>query len=389
MIKIAYLIPSLYNPGGMERILTDKINYLVESGEYEVFVITTDQNNKKPFFFLHEKVNFINLNIDFHSVFNKKLITKYFLTRQKYKAYSVQLKEFLDRNQIQICISTGGKELEFLYKLNVGCKKICELHFSQSFREQFINSRKNNFFWKLIGKLRTRMLIKQTKSLDKLVVLTKSDLEIWRKTHSNVCQIYNFVSTNNKTFPAYERKKKVIAIGRLDAQKGFDLLVEAWSKVNENFPDWQLEIYGKGEWEDKLKKLINDRNLNNVVFLRGVTNDVSSVFLSSSIFVLSSRYEGFPMVLLESLFYETPIVSFDCKTGPSEIIINNDCGILVPESDVNLLAEGINNLITNESLRLKMGSIAKEKSYLFGKQNIMSQWDKLFKEIVYYENTNR
>lgn len=389
MIKILYLTPSLYNPGGMERILTEKINYFAESDDYEVSLITTEQNGRALFFAVNSKVNIVHFDLDFNSLFSTSLPVKYIKTKRKLNIYQAHLENFIKKNKIDICVSTGGKELEFLSNLNVSCKKICELHFSQSFREQFLRSNSQSVFWKWIGLNRTKMLIKQTLGLDKLIVLTKADLKVWKKTNTNVTQIYNFISADESTFDIALRPKKVVAIGRLDAQKGFDLLIDAWYVVNKRFPEWQLDIYGKGMWEDKLKSTIKQRNLDQVVTLCGVTKDIENVFRKSSFFVLSSRYEGFPMVLLESLFYGKPIVSFDCKTGPSEIIENNDCGILVPAENIEKLAEGIISMITDEAIRIKKGVAAKQKSKLFLKVNILRKWDDLFKNLINYENTNR
>ena len=387
MIDLLYLVPSLYNPGGMERILTEKINFLVETSNYKVTVITTDQNNLPIYFKLSSKVNVIHLNLDFNAHFDKNVFEKYLVTKKILNKYKLYLEQYIQFNNIDICISLGGKELEFFYKLKVNCKKVCELHFSQGVRKQFLTSRSSSFIWKKIGDYRTQQLINQTKKLDKLVVLTKADERIWKKTHNNLVQIYNFSPIETDKLGLLN-KKQVLAMGRLDAQKGFDLLIDTWEIVHKKNPDWILNIYGQGEWKEILEKKIKNKSLQKKIFLKGVTSNVEEVMLEHSIFVLSSRYEGFAMVLLESISCGVPIVSFDCKTGPSEIITDNDCGFLAKDQDIKHLANGINKLINNESLRTNMGKNAKEKSHSFSKEYIMSQWDTLFKEITNYENTN-
>lgn len=380
-MRLLYLIPSLSNPGGMERILSEKINYLVEFYGYKITVMTTDQMDKDLYFNLHKDVELIHLNLNFNNYFDKPLLSKFLITKRLLKLYKNILQNYLNRNDVSVCISLGGKELEFLYKIKGKTVKICELHFGQSVREQFLVSRSNNKIFKKIGQYRTKQLIMQTQKLDKLVVLTKADEDIWKKTNTNVVQIYNFVTNTSLQFSKLN-EKRVIAVGRLDAQKGFDLLVDAWELVKKKNTDWKLDIYGQGEWYNFLQEKITNKKLQSSLSLKGVSKDVVNELLTSSIFVLSSRYEGFAMVLLESLSCGLPIVSFNCKTGPSEIIENNDCGILVPAENIEQLSEGILKLIESIELREKMGSIAKKKAKNFSKESVMNQWHELIKSLI-------
>lgn len=380
-MHILYLIPSLSNPGGMERVLTEKINYLVNVYGFDITIMTTDQMGAPVYFDLHKKVKIIHLDLDFNSHFGKNLLRKLIATKGLLKKYRSILEIFLKSQKVNVCISLGGKELEFLYKIKTDTKIICELHFGQSIREQFLTARSNNILLRNVGVYRTKQLIKQTQKLDKLVVLTKADKEVWERTNNNVEHIYNFVTSQSDKVSSLE-PKRVIAIGRLDAQKGFDLLIEAWELVSKENETWKLDIYGKGEWQDLLNDKIKNKKLEEQVFLKGVTKNVEQELLASSIFVLSSRYEGFAMVLLESISYGLPIVAFDCKTGPSEIINDNDCGILVPAENIEKLAEGINVLIRNEEIRKQKGLVAKQKSEFFSKEKIMQQWYELIKSLV-------
>src|SRR5690606_22031800 len=207
------------------------------------------------------------------------------------------------------------------------------------------------------------------------------DLKQWRITNDNVVQIYNFSSLLSPK-KALLNNKTLIAVGRLDAQKGFDILLDVWNKVNIQLVDrWILNIYGDGDEKEKLNAKIKNLKLSDSVFLKGVSNHISDEIAQSSIFVLSSRYEGFPMVLLESLSCGVPIVAFDCKTGPNEIIENNDCGYLVPLYEVDTMAEKILLLINNSADRKSKGEKSLEKSKLYSKKVIMNQWEKLFSDV--------
>lgn len=381
-MNILYLIPSMSNSGGMERILSEKVNHLSIDDNYKIFIITTEDAEKPIFFKLNENVILTEFGLDFNKFYNCNIILKLLETKKLLKEYKRRLEQFIKKNRIDICISMGGKELEFFSDLNSNCKKICELHFSQDIRKQFLQSRSSSVIWNFIGYYRTKQLISQTKNLDRLVVLTKVDLKHWQKTNQNVVQIYNF-SSIVPSGVAELNNETVIAVGRLDPQKGFDLLIDAWKILKQKSKNnWILNIFGEGFEKNNLQKKIIENNLQDSLFLKGNSQSIEQEILSSSIFVLSSRYEGFPMVLLESLACGVPIVAFDCKTGPSEIIDNNDCGYLIEYENQNQMAEKIIKLIEDDSERIEKGKVAKEKSEHFSKQVIMNQWKNLFNDLL-------
>ena len=221
---------------------------------------------------------------------------------------------------------------------------------------------------------------KKTKKLDQLVVLTKEDEEKLKLTHQNVTQIYNF-SPLAPTVKAPLNQKKIVAVGKLDPQKGFDLLIEACRFIK-NWDGWILEIYGQGPDEEQLRSKISFYELEKHIFLKGVTRKVEEVYHSASFYVLSSRFEGFPMVLLEAISFGLPIVSFDCATGPNEVIVNDDCGILVDDGNTEKLGEAIQRMISSREEREWKSERAFQKSKLFSKDEIMKQWTDLFESLV-------
>lgn len=385
-MNLVYLIPALYNPGGMERILTDKINTLVSTGKHSISVVTTDQMGRTPFFELNPRVSLIHLDLDFNAAFELPMHQKYRVTRAKLRQYRQQLLQIIKETRTDICISTGGKELEFLSAMPVPCKKILEIHFAKNFREQFLLSRKNSLKNRLIGKIRTRQLMHQTKNLDAVVVLTQNDRKEWEKTHRNIHQIYNFASFRVDQ-PADLAAHRAIAVGRLDAQKGFDMLIDAWALKKEELKDWKLDIFGQGEWQQMLEEKISHYGLEHNVRLCGVTSDIKTEMLHSSLFLFSSRYEGFGLVLVEAMGCGLPLVSFDCPEGPAEFITNNDVGLLVPAGDIEKFAEAVVVLAENPQLRFQMGKKGYLKSDLFAKDKIMAQWTDLFDCLV-QGNTN-
>jgi len=384
-MDILYCIPALYNAAGMERVLTEKINYLARVSKHNIYIVTTDQLNRPIRFELDKTVRVFHLDIDYLDHFNANLITKFFKHKKKQKIYKRKLENLIKDLEIDICISLCGKEIDFLYKMNVSCKIIAEIHFALNNRKQFMTSHFKGFIWKVLGEIRTKQLINSVKGLDKLVVLTKQDLLQWERYCSNVLQIPNPNPLKNAKVSSLE-SKHVISVGRLDAQKGYDLLIDAWQIVAKKHPDWILDIFGTGDWEVKLLNRINELNLNHNIKLRGLTSDVVSNYLESSIYVMSSRYEGLPMVLIESMSCGLPVVSFDCECGTKEIITDGVDGFLVTPFDITDLASKICVLVENSQLRKDMGKEAQIKSTSFSSDLIMPMWVKLFNELCLNKN---
>lgn len=378
-MKIAYCIPGIYNPGGMERVLITKVNYLVAKAGYDVTVITTE-SGAKPYFKLDDRVKLVNFSLDFNAHYNTSLLKKSWLHYKLLRCYKKKLKNFLNENHIDICVSMCGKEIEFLSRLECSCIKMAEFHSMLDYRERILSSQHRGIIGDLLGKYLTLDFIKATKKLTRFVVLTQDDAARWKETNNNIVQIYNPCAIVPKGVPTLS-KKRFVTVGRLDEGKGYDYLIRAWELVNSRHPDWIIDIFGQGEWHDKLEKEILDRNLSSVIHLCGITKDVAAEFYNSSGYIMTSRYEGFPMVLIEAGMCGLPLVSFDCKTGPREIIVEGENGFLVPVGDVSLLADRICRLIESRELRMRMGGNAMQYAQQFTLDRIMSKWIHLFESL--------
>ncbi len=381
-----YCIPSLYNHGGMEKILTEKVNYLINDNDFEITVLTNENINKSLAFELDTRINLMNFNFNYEEHYNKNILMKFFIYKKLIKNHKRTLETFINDNKFDIVISLGGKELEFIDQLNICANIIVELHFSKNYRIHYLNSiNKNNFLWNFYGRIRTIQLVKKIRKIDKLVVLTKSDLQDWQRELTNVIQIPNFITRINKT-PALLFSPNIITIGRLDHQKGYDLLIEVWRLVALKHPEWKLNIYGSGNQENELKNLVLKYNLENSIIFHGKTNNASEEYLLNSIYVMSSRFEGFPLVLLEAMSFGLPVISFDCEHGPSEIIRDYYNGFLITNFNFKNFAEKISMLINNYELRKSLGTNAYLTSLKFDKEHIMSIWKNTFQEIKKQKN---
>ena len=214
-----------------------------------------------------------------------------------------------------------------------------------------------------------------------VVMLTESDAEYIRKKYKpkNCVCIPNAIPFELQKYQGQE-SKKIIAIGRYTYQKGFDLLIKAFAQIGNKYPDWSLQIIGD-DYGDKqlMQDLILQNNLKNV-FLLPATQNIRAYYKEASFFVMSSRFEGLPMVLLEALGFGLPIVSFNCPTGPAQVV-SNDNGFLVENGNLDQLAQSIEALIINDELRKIKAKGAERKAKDFTKERINDMWDGLFEKI--------
>lgn len=213
------------------------------------------------------------------------------------------------------------------------------------------------------------------------VVLTKEDKERFWKTNDNVVVIPNPM-TSSHTQRSMLTNNTVIAAGRLAKQKNFSSLLRSWKIVHQKHADWILEIWGDGRERNHLEQMAADLHLQGSARIMGVTDDIFSKMAQASVFVLSSLYEGLPLVVFEAMSCGLPVVSYACPCGPKDIITEGKDGYLVPTGDEERLAEKICFLIEHEEKRREMGNAAVEKSKQYALEPIIRQWMTLFSELT-------
>lgn len=172
-------------------------------------------------------------------------------------------------------------------------------------------------------------------------------------------------------------RRVLLAVGRLDPQKGFDLLLTAVERVADHYPDWNLVILGEGPQRDSLVEMSRKLRIEDRVHLPGHVSNVGAWLDRADLFVLSSRFEGFPNALLEAMAAGLPVVSYDCPTGPAEIIRHGRDGVLVPPENIGALAAALWQLMADEEQRARLGSAAKQGVQRFSLEKILTRWDAL------------
>lgn len=296
-----------------------------------------------------------------------------------------------------VCVSLCGPEVRILPAAAGGRPCVAEYHFSH---DKFYRKYGGIFMYPYAW-LRTHMLERAVSEYDCMVTLTEHDLPIWKRHCRRVERIFNPVTTPPGQVSRLA-EKRMIAVGRLEDQKNFKDLVSAWSIVAERFPDWRLEIFGEGKLEHALRSQIARLGLTGSVILRGVVKDIASEYSNSSALLMTSLHEGFPLALVEASSFGLPLISYDCPTGPSEIIVdagdggfgnvpaatldqaagNTPNGYLVPVGDVRTLADRICRIASDDNLRLRLGAASKASSRRFTPETIISAWEHLFSSLL-------
>jgi len=363
-MKICYIIEGLYNSGGMERVLSVCASSL--SKTFDVSILTLYQRNQIYYFPLSPSVH--RFDLDLEKASSMRLL-------------KTKLSDFLMQHQFDIVVSLGGIDMYYLHSIKDGSKKIVWFHFAIDIAKTTWIGPNPTLKKKIKAQLQTWQRIYIARKFNRIILISKADLVQWRKYTRKGILIYNPVTIQNQ-FVSKRNSKSVISVGRLDFQKGYDYLIKAWALVAQKHPDWHLDIYGEGDLRGLLQEQIDTLKLTETITLCGRIPNIEEKYPQYSFFVMSSRAEGLGLVLLEAASCGLPLISYDCPSGPSEIIQDGKNGFLVERvGDISGLANAINQLIEHHDLRNQMGDNALQiAEETFSLKTIVQQWIDLFNQ---------
>ena len=362
-MKICFLLGGFYQNGGIGRVTSVLANRLVEDERIEITTIGYHNPNKPDIYDISPKIKQVYLMESYQSM------AKFMLCGGEKK-----LRKLLVDEDADVAVACGALFYPIVVRAcrGIKTKSICWEH---SDPEGNSDHRGQKYARKY-----------GIKRSDLNVVLTKRAQRVFVEKYGakNTMQIYNPIdpcvleAADNYKADA----KRIISVGRLTYQKHFDAAVEVAGKVLTNHRDWHWEVFGQGEEKDQLEKRASELGIGSQMHFRGQVSDLYERYKDYSILVMTSRYEGFPMALLEGIGNALPLLSFDIPTGPDEIIEDGVNGFLIRAFDLNKMAEKLDFMICNFAARKRMSECSCRKAKKFSEEEIIKQWQKIFRSLV-------
>lgn len=371
-MKVLYVVTALAMHGGIERVLVDKLNWLVDNGDYEVELLTVNQGSHPIVFPLDLRVGNHDLGICFHHKYQFSGWKRIRMEYRMHKLFQQRLEEWIKKLSPHIIVFT---RLDFVYdvmKVRGDIPVVYESHsscLSYKFENENWLHRFQFSFW--------HNVIKNTKMV---VALTQGDAEEWRKITPNVSVIPNVVHQNDTGCISDCRSKSVIFVGRYSYQKDVRTLLQIWDIVYQRHPDWHLHLYG--DYGDEREILVPQiKSMKKNVVVHEPTSTIYKEYLDGSMLLLTSRYEPFGLVLPEAMSCGLPVVAFDCPYGPADIISDGVDGFLIRNRSVEEFANKVCLLMESEDLRRKMGNAGVLSSQRYQTSCVMPLWIELFDKL--------
>lgn len=377
-MKIVYCANSICYLGGIERVTIVKANALAALEGNEVYIVVTD--NRRSFLPhpLSSEVHLVDLQVNYFDGDWRSPWQNLKSALVKRRLHKQRLSEVLQKIQPDIVISVGQSEKYFLPTIHGKWKTVRELHFVSNYRMLAAQTWTQRLLAKALAAYDFGYKILQ---YDKIVVLTQEDKNLHWKENDHVAVIPNPLTFPKPDAPSACSAKRIVAAGRLTAQKNFASLIRAFRMVANRHPDWTLDIFGEGNEKESLQHLIEQNGLVGLVFLRGYTPDLRNQIVHASAFALSSLFEGFGLVLTEAMSCGLPVVAYACPCGPRDIVTDGADGFLVPVGDERALADRMCRLIEDEALRSRMGQAALVSARRYAMTAIVEEWMALFRKL--------
>ena len=380
-MKIVYVYPKFTTLAGTERVLIDKMNYLANQEGIEVVVLTHEQGNHPFAFPLSSKVTHVDLDVRFLTLYRYNILVRLFKRKKYKKLLVVRFHKLISETRPDIVVATTYHP--YILTLINSCpghfKKVLESHIDKC----YLHSNDPLIKKDLIKRIRSirvmNNLNREAGLFDILVSLHHKDAVDWSK-YLRTQVIINVVHLNDTKRISNQKSKHIIFVGRYTIQKGIPDLFRIWEIVFQKHPDWNLDLYGDGDMREI--PYTEEYRKNKNIHVHSSDPDIFSRYVESSIFVLTSLYEPFGLVIVEAMSCGIPVIAFDCPSGPANIINDGVDGFLIENRDVNDFAEKLCMLIESPQLRLEIGKFAIQSSQRYSTEQVMPQWISLFNELL-------
>lgn len=364
-MRILFITAQINEDGGVQRVLSVKTNYFIQNFGYKIDIVTLNDGNTNLFFDFNKNIGLYDIKL----TGNK--FSKLFQYKKQIQNHINQLKP----DCIIVCdFGLKGFSIPLLVKTKTPI--IFEAHGSKYNESQYY---KINFISKITHSFKYFYRNFCAKKFDCFVALSKESLAEWSLKDGVV--IPNPLYNKNDNVSNLT-SKTVIAVARQSYEKGLDRLLYIWKDIAQKHPDWKLEIYGSQNQTLGLDDLVKEYNITSSVSFFEPIKNIEEKYLNSSVYVMTSRSEGFPMVLLEAMSFGLPIIAYDCPIGPRSMIANGKNGFLIPEDDSVAFAEKLSQLIDDYELRKKMGTGGKTMVKEYDVDAIMLKWKSLFTSLL-------
>lgn len=379
--KLVFLTDVLYRKDNMLRIFCQKISWLAENSEYEIYLVLTEKTRIPARYELSPKVIIVSLDVNYERLKKKEFLDKYISYVRKLYTHRKRLKKFLYQVRPVATVSMMGRELLFLSRIRDGSQKIYEFHYDIRSCVAYSKGQISVFVYLLLQWYNIIKVLFLIRRRDVVVADTETITQKLKRYFKNIV----FIPNPLKDYPPVIGKnesKKVMAIGDFLSERGFSHLIDVWERNTRKFPDWRLHLYGDGN-QERYRDMIKSRRLGRVIQCYERPNNLYDTYPKYAIFVQAYGFDKFGRHLMEAMALGIPCVAYDVPYGPGELIRDELNGFLVNPNYLLDFSSKVGMLMRNEEKRMTMGLQAHEDVGRYEVNRVMDEWMKLYNSISF------
>ena len=373
-MRVVFVLHSLANYAGIERVMSDKMNYMAQQG-HQVTLVTYEQGLHPYSYALNDSIRCINFaDCCFFSLYRYRVPVRLWKMWRMKRLFKQHFHELVAETSpdVIVTVSNAGDFMNEILTVPCG-KKVVEIHgaYPAIMKANAWQEKIKNYF-----------LLKALKKSDLLISLTHADADCWKSHVSNVLYAPNPVTFYDNDVTAVKKKKgRILYVGRLEPEKRVDRLIDAFSMIANQYPDWYVDVYGTGNLKDSLLDQVRQLGLIHRIHFFPPTHQIKHEMQMSQILVLTSDFEAFGLVVVEAMACGTPVISTCCPFGPSEIIEDGVTGLLC-QLDSKDLASKMAWLMSHEQERFEIGGEAHRAAARYQKEIVMKEWESAYCSVM-------